>query len=210
MIGRLGGSLVLTVAVALSFSLSTPSPWGAAAKPKTSAGEKAGAAKSKSGEAQSKSGAAKSKSDTPALWSPKVPAEGQSAMSWPGLGLAGQIAPFAEGGKAARELDWRPVTAPGLKASAPDNARTECDLLDGWTFIPIGMDTGQPEKPRATSLPERWPDQRDYVAGWYVRQVPLTSPGGGRLVIRFEQVPLFCVLYVNGVECGRHLGAYTP
>ena len=129
-------------------------------------------------------------------------------MTWPGLNLAGQIGRFA--GSADQELVWSAVGALGMRSAAPGNARTECYLPEGWTFIPIAMTTSQPQEPRAVRLPNRWRDERDYVAGWYARRVTLTPRQGERLVARFEQVALFCVLYVNGIECGRHLGAYTP
>jgi len=139
----------------------------------------------------------------------RVPEGGQSAMKWSGLDLAGQVDNFAIAGTVQAPV-WRPVAAPGMKAAPPPNSRSTCDLLEGWTFIPISSDTGQPGKPRATAIPDRFPAERNYVAGWYTRRVPLTPRDGECLVMLFEQVPLFCVLFVNGVECGRHLGAYTP
>jgi len=196
MIGRLRGYLMIAFVIALSFSLSTRIASGAAAKSKMGEKERPTSSRPKGG--------------SPSLTTPKVPEAGQSAMIWPGLNLAGQIGSLAGNAGADIESIWRPVTAPGMKAPAPSNARTVCDLLEGWTFIPIGLGTSQPEKPRAASLPERWADDRDYCAGWYARQVQLAPREGERLIARFEQVQLFCILYVNGVECGRHLGGYTP
>lgn len=152
--------------------------------------------------------AGRSKGGSSALWSPKVPAAGQAAMNWPGLNLVDQLDCLSSNAAAAPA--WHPVIAPGMQAVPPSNARTDCILSEGWTFIPVGIESNQPGKPRAASIPERWPDERDHVAGWYIRKVPLTPRDGERLIARFEQVALFCVLYVNGIECGRHLGAYTP
>lgn len=189
-------SPVLEVIAALVLCLAVASSSEAATKSGTKA-------KDTSGKSATESGLA-------ALLAPKVPEGGQSVMNWQGLNLASQIGSTFGNAGTAQEPAWRPVTAPGMKAPAPGNARTEASLPDGWTFIPIALATGQLEKPRTARVPDRWPKERDYVAGWYVKRVTLSPREGERIVARFEQVALFCVLYVNGVECGRHLGSYTP
>jgi hypothetical protein len=191
MMGRLGSIVVLVCAFACWESFSSP------------ADGQGPSAKSKG--PSDASPANPGRSD---LISPKVPEAGQSAMTWPGLNLVGEIGQFA--GSAGQELVWSAVNAPGMKSAAPANARTECYLPEGWTFVPIAMATSQLQQPYALKLPNRWRDDGDYVAGWYARHLTLSPSQGERLVVRFEQVALFCVLYVNGIECGRHLGAYTP
>lgn len=189
--GRWGSILVLVFALMYWQSLCAS---GAAQRPAGKRGGPSKAAPANRGPAE--------------LTSPKVPEAGQSAMTWPGLDLAGPIGRFAE--SADQKLVWSAVAAPGMKSAASGDARTEFYVPAGWTFVPISVTTGQPQAPRAVKLPDQWGDDRDYVAGWYARHLTLTPRPGERLVARFDQVALFCVLYVNGVECGRHLGAYTP
>ena len=131
-------------------------------------------------------------------------------MKWPGLTLADQMTRAA---KTAQPLTpppaWRAIVAPGMKVPAPQGAREVLDLLKGWTFIALGGD-GSRQEPQPLSVPHRWRGDRDFAEGWYLMRLPLQRREGERLFARFEQVTLFCVLFVKGVECGRHLGSFTP
>lgn len=127
------------------------------------------------------------------------------AMNWIGLGLVEEL-PAVKG---LARPDWRPMTAPGMEAPEK-RSREECLLARGWTFVPVQEKTGKLGAASPVSLPRGFPGRRDYVAGWHLSRVDVRPKRGERVVARFDQVALFSALFVNGKECGRHLGAYTP
>ncbi|MCX7015563.1 MAG: hypothetical protein NTW86_23920 [Candidatus Sumerlaeota bacterium] len=136
--------------------------------------------------------------------------EGEVTMKWPGLELASEA---AKASAALPAIEWKAperANAPGMEAAAPDGARERLSLLKGWAILPVNETTGALGEAQSIDLPGRWPGSRDYKAAWQVARVQLPAKDAQRLVVHFEMVKLFCVLFVNGKECGRHLGSYTP
>lgn len=130
---------------------------------------------------------------------------------WPGLELLDDAMRMAAEQAPADLGQPKLSRAPGFTGESPAGAREEYNFNDGWMFHPIDAESGEFQSPRKVKIPDRWEgsdtDPRSYHSGWYVKKVDLPVVAGKRLVLKMEYVPLFSVMYVNGIECGRHMGS---
>jgi len=78
----------------------------------------------------------------------------------------------------------------------------EPDLLSGWSPINVPFALGSPLSGTDRNLK---PDE----VLWVRRQFHY-YPEGPMTVLNFEAVDQCCVVYLNGMEAGRHEGGYTP
>lgn len=136
-------------------------------------------------------------------------AAGEADGVWPGLDRAAELA----GRRAALPVTPLPaereVTSPGMSAGPAEGARRERDLAEGWSQVAVEAG-GRLGAAKAIKLPAPLQPSANSHALWYVLRTNLKRSPGERLVVRFQRVSMFCVMFVNGKECGRHLGAYTP
>src|SRR5690606_41223449 len=98
--------------------------------------------------------------------------------------------------------------------------RREILSLDGeWDFSFCGdriVALGEVASWRTIRVPGPWQAQHDDLRerngrAWYRRHVEIAPDWvGASVYLRFGAVNYFAVVYVNGVEVGRHEGGYLP
>ncbi len=138
------------------------------------------------------------------------PQSGLPGAHWPGLDRAPNALEKAQLQSAIPLSRAQKAMAPGFQGQAPESAHQLYAGSEGWIFYPVDPETEDLASPMDMPVPGSWPDERTFCAGWYLSQRILPKQNGKRLFIRMETVPLFCVFFVNGLECGRHIGSFTP
>ncbi len=132
------------------------------------------------------------------------------------FGIAAQTAATAEppvrhpGQDRVAEVTQQFPPAATTRVAPVATRRASGELRTQWTFVPWQPEAELWGTTATVSLPHVWPGRRDYVSGWYLRDLEVPDLAGRRLVLRLERVPFFCAAYVNGRPVGEHGGGFTP
>lgn len=106
------------------------------------------------------------------------------------------------------QLDWQHRKAPGFDNSSL-SSRNQSILSGTWSFYSVdtmmNISNG-----KAVEIPHRFDRERNYNSGWYVKKIQLHKNEDKRYFILMDRVEMFSMLFVNGIRCGHHFGAYTP
>lgn len=104
--------------------------------------------------------------------------------------------------------DWQLRKAPGFDNST-SSSRKQGILSGSWNFY--NVDTLMNISDRNTvELPHHFDRGRSYNSGWYVKKIRLEKDNDKRYFLMLDRIEMFSMLFVNGMRCGHHFGAYTP
>lgn len=105
-------------------------------------------------------------------------------------------------------VHWKYQSASGFQ-NIKTSLHREINEPGKWSFFPINTE-GKLTDCINVILPHQFPENRDYGAGWNTKRIKINTEKNKRLILKLNQVDIFCRLVINGQTIGNHFGGFTP